>query len=157
MDNPHIGFPFGHPIGFRPFPSCVSIAQAFGKESESGVAVGLAQQSVTRKLSPSVIWKERPWLLDVACIFLLTLCIVACRKYTMWKAGKSRISCRSRCEPGQPRVALCWHIASNAPSSSEVEFRVVQIPGGCGELNTSKRVWCRRNLQTGEYQLRIPF
>ena len=100
---------------------------------------------------------ERPWLLDVACIFLLTLCIVACRKYTMWKAGKSRISCRSRCEPGQPRVALCWHIASNAPSSSEVEFRVVQIPGGCGELNTSKRVWCRRNLQTGEYQLRIPF
>lgn len=139
-----IGFPFGHPIGFRPFPSCVSIAQAFGKESESGIAVGLAQQSVTHKLSPSVIWKERPWLLDVACMFLLTLCIVACRKYTMWKAGKSRISCRSCCEPGQQRVALCWHIASNAPSS-EVEFRVVQIPGGCGEMNT------------GEYQLRIPF
>ena len=21
LDNPHIGFPFGHPIGFRPFPS----------------------------------------------------------------------------------------------------------------------------------------
>ena len=75
VDSPGPGFPFGwRSMDFSlPERQCLSIAQAFGKESESGFAVGLAQ-GVTRKLSPSVIARNP----SVSFIYLSTRCIVIC-------------------------------------------------------------------------------